>query len=122
MNVVVVLPIRPGARDRARDLLRRGPPFDPDEACLERHQAFVTEEEAVFLFEAAGREAVERLADDAALWKAAAGWIELVAGPPRLAERMYSWTRAHPPDETFFTPTPGPGDSEGGDLHEPEAP
>ena len=46
MNLVVVLPLRPGARDRARDLLRHGPPFDPDEAGLERHQAFVSETEA----------------------------------------------------------------------------
>ena len=122
MNLVVVLPIRPGARQRALELLRHGPPFDPDEACLERHQAFVTEDEAVFLFEADAREAVERLADDAELWQAVAGWTELVAEPPRLAEGVYSWVRPHPPDETFFTSTPGPGDSEGGDVFEPEAP
>jgi hypothetical protein len=119
LNLAVVLPIKPGARDRARDLLRRGPPFDPHEACLERHQAFVTEDEAVFLFEADAREAVERLADDAALWQAVDGWTELVAGPPRLAEGVYSWVRPHPPDETFFAPTPGPGDSDGGDVFGP---
>jgi hypothetical protein len=118
-NLVVVLPIRPGARDRARDLLRHGPPFDPDEAGLERHQAFVTDAEAVFLFEADSREAVERLADDATLWEAAEGWTELVAGPPRLAEGAYSWVRPHLPDTTSFEPTPGPGDSEGGDVYEP---
>jgi hypothetical protein len=118
-NLVVVLPIKPGARERAQDLLRRGPPFDPDEAGLERHQAFVTEDEVVFLFEADARDAVERLADDAALWQAAKGWTELVAGPPRLAEGVYSWARPHPADETFFAPTPGPGDSEGGDVFGP---
>jgi hypothetical protein len=119
LNLVVVLPIRPGARDRARDLLRRGPPFDPDEVGLERHQAFVSEAEVVFLFEAETGEAVERLADGAGLWEAAAGWTELVAGPPRFAEGLYSWVRPHPPDETFFMSTPGPGDSDGGDLYEP---
>ena len=71
MNLVVVLPLRPGARDRARDLLRHGPPFDPDEAGLERHQAFVSEAEAIFLFEAEARESVERLTDDSNLWEAA---------------------------------------------------
>jgi hypothetical protein len=65
------------------------------------------------------REAVERLADRAGLWEAAAGWTELVAGPPRFAEGVYSWVRPHPPDETFFMSTPGPGDSDGGDLYEP---
>ena len=87
MNLVVVLPLRPGARDRARDLLRHGPPFDPDEAGLERHQAFVSDTEVVFLFEADARQSVLRLVDDASLWEAAEGWTELVAGPPRLAER-----------------------------------
>jgi hypothetical protein len=119
LNLAVVLPIKPGARDRAQDLLRRGPPFDPHEACLERHQAFVTEDEVVFLFEADAQEAVERLADHAALWQAVSGWTALVAGPPRLAEGVYSWVRPHPPDETSFTPTPGPGDSEGGDVFGP---
>jgi hypothetical protein len=28
----------------------------------------------------------------------------------------------HPTDEAFSTPTPGPGDSDGGDVFEPEAP
>ena len=122
MNLVVVLPLRPETGDRARDLLRHGPPFDPDEAGLERHQAFVSDTEAIFLFEAEAAEAVERLADDASLWEAAAGWTELVAGPPRLAPAGYSWTRPHPPGETFFLPTPGPGDSDGGDVFEPEPP
>jgi hypothetical protein len=119
LNLVVVLPLRPGARDRARELLRHGPPFDPEEAGLERHQAFVTDDEVVFLFEGDAREAVERLADDASLWAAAEGWTELVAGPPRLAEAGYSWARPHPPDETFFAATPGPGDSDGGDVYSP---
>jgi hypothetical protein len=122
LNLVVVLPLRPEMRDRARDLLRHGPPFDPDEAGLERHQAFVSDTEAIFLFEAEAADAVERLADDASLWEAAAGWTELVAGPPRLAPAGYSWTRPHPPGETFSLPTPGPGDSDGGDVYEPEAP
>ena len=79
----------------------------------------MTDAEAVFLFEADLREAVERLADDATLWEAAEGWTELVAGPPRLAEGAYSWERPHPPDTISFEPTPGPGDSEGGDVYEP---
>ena len=122
LNLVVVLPLRPGACELARDLLRHKPPFDPDEAGLERHQAFVSDTEAVFLFEADARQSVLRLVDDSSLWEAAAGWTELVAGPPRLAETVYSWARPHPPDATFFAPTPGPGDSDGGDVHDPEVP
>jgi hypothetical protein len=120
VNVAVIVPLKAGARDRATAILDHGPPFDPASSGLERHQAYVTEAEAVFLFEADAVEAVERLADDATLWDAVEGWTELVAGPPRLAEGVYSWTRPVTPESTFFTPLPGPGDSEGGDLYGPE--
>ena len=52
-RVVVVLPLRAGARARVRALLAEGPPFDPEAAGLDRHQVFLSDREAVFLFEAA---------------------------------------------------------------------
>jgi hypothetical protein len=74
-------------------------------------QAYVTEEEVVFLLE---REAdADRLTED---------WADLSAGPPRLGEGAYSWLFPNRTDEAFFTPTPGPGDSDGGDVYEPEVP
>ncbi len=118
-RLVVVVPLAKAARDRATALLRRGPPFDPGTAGLERHHVFLTDNEAVFLFEADSPDAVEQLAADESLWAAAAGWSELVAGPPRLAEDVYSWIRAHEPEDVSFASTPGPGDSEGGDLFAP---
>ena len=105
MNLVVVLPIKPGARDRAGALLGRGPAFD---ASVE---AFVTEDEVVF-----------HVRDDADVERLAADWAELAAGPPRRAEGPYWWVQPHPTDEAFSTPTPGPGYSEGGDVFAPEAP
>jgi hypothetical protein len=120
VNLVVLLPLKPGTHDRARDLLRHGPPFEPSETGLERHEVFLAEDEAIFVFEAESEEAVDRLAADESLWKAAAGWGDLVAGPPRLAERAYSWSRPHPSEDAFFGSTPGPGDSEGGDVFAPE--
>ena len=78
---------------------------------------FLTEREAIFLFEADAQDAAERLLSDTSLWTAAATWKDLVAGPPRLAEDVYSWVRPHVPDGVVFTPTPGPGDSDGGDLY-----
>ena len=116
-RVLVVLPLQPGASTRAGELLRAGPPFDPEVVGLERHQAFLTDEEAVFLFEADEKEAAERLVSSAALSAAAAAWKDIVAGPPRLAEEAYSWVRPHVPDDVVFTPTPGPGGSDGGDLY-----
>lgn len=55
-------------------------------------------------------------ADDAS---PAGAWREYVAGEPRLAEDAYSWTRSDVPEGVSFAPTPGPGDSDGGDLYPP---
>jgi hypothetical protein len=116
-RAVVVLPLVDGAAGRAAELLRGGPPFDPDEVGLGRHQVFLTESEAIFFFEAESSEATNRLLSDASLWAAAAAWKDLVSGPPRLAEDVYSWARPRTADYISFDPTPGPGDSEGGDLY-----
>jgi len=115
-RAVVVLPLREGANARAAELLRGGPPFDPETVGLERHQVFLTENEAVFVFEADSRDAAERLAGEESFWSAVAAWKELVAGPPRLADDAYSWARPQSPDDVSFEPTPGPGNSDGGDV------
>jgi hypothetical protein len=115
-RAVVVLPLREGMSEQAAKLLRAGPPFDQEAVGLERHHAFVTEQEAVFVFEADTDEAAERLVGGASFWSAAAAWEDLVAGPPRLAAEAYSWLRPHVPDDVTFAPTPGPGDSDGGDF------
>jgi hypothetical protein len=110
------VPLVEGAQERVAELLRGGPPFDPDEIGLGRHQAFVTESEAVFLFEAESPDAGDRLLSSSRLWGAAAVWKDLVAGPPRLADNAFSWVRAPDDDQLSFEGTPGPGYSEGGDV------
>jgi hypothetical protein len=119
-RAVVVLPLKQGTREKAAQLLRKGPPFDPDEVGLERHHVFLTDTEAVFVFEADDLDAAQRLIGDDGIWNAADAWKELVAGPPRLAEDSYSWQRSHIPDDVSFAATPGQGDSDGGDLSSPE--
>ncbi|HEX9350795.1 MAG TPA: hypothetical protein VF877_05950 [Gaiellaceae bacterium] len=118
-RVVVVLPLKEGAHDRAAAVLEQGPPFDPEQAGLERHQVYLTDREAIFVFEADAADAVDRLAKDTTLWGAAAAWKELVAGPPRLAEEAFSWVQAPPIEYISSGPSPGPGDSEGGDVYSP---
>lgn len=118
-RVAVVLRLKPGIRARAEALLAEGPPFDPQAAGLERHQVFVTDDEAVFVFEASDQRVLDRLVADAPVWAAAMAWKDLVAAPPRLAETAYSWER-HERDESISSaPTPGPGDSDGGDIFPP---
>jgi hypothetical protein len=48
-------------------------------------------------------------------------WSELAGGPPRIAEDVPAWVSPDPPGHLSFTATPGPGDSEGGDVYAPRA-
>jgi hypothetical protein len=89
----VVVPLAEGAVARARELAAQGPPFDPGDTRLIRHQLLLTESEAIFVFEAESGTELEALLSQTALWAAAAAWRDLIAGPPRLAEVAYKWER-----------------------------
>jgi hypothetical protein len=117
--VVVIIPLKPGARASVTRLLKQGPPFDPVAIQnLDRHEVFLTTDEAVFVFESQlGADALAPLLADPKLWDAAAAWREYVAGPPRIAEEVFSWSRSESEDDVSFLPTPGPGDSDGGDIY-----
>jgi hypothetical protein len=118
-RMVVVVPVKESARDQVRALVAKGPPFDVRSSGLDAHHVFLTEREAIFVFEAGDRAALERLVADVELWAAADAWREYVAGEPRVAEDAYSWTRTDVPEGVSFAPTPGPGDSDGGDVYPP---
>ena len=93
-SVAVVVPLKAGSVENARALVREGPPFDPA-VRFERHHVFVSEREAVFVFEGEGvKRAVEQLARVPAVWKAATAWSECLDGPPRIAEEGYAWPRS----------------------------
>jgi hypothetical protein len=117
-RLVVVLPIKPAASEEVRALLAAGPPFDPAGIeGLERHEVLVTANEVVFVFESGlGTDALAGLLSQADIWQAAATWQEHVDGPPRVAERVFSWSRPDEPGDLSYLPTPGPGDSDGGDI------
>jgi hypothetical protein len=116
---VVVVPLQEGAQDRVRALLRGGAPFDLDASGLRSHQVFLTASEAVFYFDGDTLNAVEKLSAEPHLWTVASEWKDVIAGSPRVAQEAYSWVRPASPGDAMFAPTPGPGDSEGGDLFAP---
>jgi hypothetical protein len=126
-RVAVVVPIRKSKLDKVRDLLEAGPPFDPERVGLGRHQVFLTDHEAIFLFESAPGFILSRLLTDRAVWSSAAAWRDCVAGAPRVANPFFSWASAPVTGEAFatldeglvFGATPGPGDSDGGDVYSP---
>ena len=77
-----------------RALLAAGPPFDPEALGLDRHQVFLTASEAIFVFESTlGAGALEALLRDPTLWQQATAWHEHLAGPPKIAEDVFSWAR-----------------------------
>jgi hypothetical protein len=93
-RIAIVLPLKAGAHDAVLTLLTAGPPFDPEALGLDRHQVFLTESDAVFIFESdLGAAALESLVEDPELWQRAAAWQDYLAGPPQIAEDVFSWSR-----------------------------
>ena len=90
-RVAVVVPLKPGARAKARALLATGPPFDPTALGLARHEVFLTDDEAVFVFEGVPAALLSRIADQSDIWAAADAWQPLIAGPLRYADPAYTW-------------------------------
>ena len=92
---LVLLPIRAGKDDQVRALLEQGPPFDPERVGLRQHHAFVADHHVVFLFEAErDLPSVRQLLSGGELWRAAAAWRATIAGPPLVAQPVYSWSAA----------------------------
>jgi len=118
-RLAVVVPVRKGKHDKAQRLLAEGPPFDPEHVGLERHEVFLGERDAIFVFDATSDVSLAKLLADAALWASAAAWHDVADGPPRLVRAFYAWEAIRAPDDVFFAPTPGPGDSDGGDIYAP---
>jgi len=119
-RLVVIVPLKPGTRERVDELLREGPPFDVEKTQFDRHHVLVTDREVVFVFEAEEQSHTLQLSgEDPAVWRAAEAWQECMAERPRVASTAYSWMRTGAPAGMSFEPTAGPGDSEGGDVYPP---
>ncbi len=103
-RTAVVVPLAPGSEAAVRTLLAAGPPFDPRQLGLERHEVYVTPREVVFVVESRRAAGLEDLLAEPGLWQGAAAWIEHVAGPPRVAETAYSWARPPEIDESLLPP------------------
>jgi hypothetical protein len=93
--VAVVVPIRRGTAEAAKQLIDEGPPFDVEGLGLERHHVFVGEREVVFFFEGdSAAAAVDALSCSPDVLKAVVRWRRILGGRPRLAEGRFGWTRA----------------------------
>lgn len=90
-KATVVVPLKEGVIERVRKLVAQGPPFDPAESPLTRHELLLTPQEAIFVVEAETEDALRALLNQLDIWAAAAACAELVAGAPRLADIAYAW-------------------------------
>jgi hypothetical protein len=95
-RATLIVPLKEGALARVRELAGQGPPFDPANTPLTRHQLLLTEREAIFVFEAQGDAGLAAVLGQLDVWAAAVAWQDLVEGPPRMAEVAYSWERPEP--------------------------
>lgn len=89
-KLVVVLPLAPGMREVARDVVAEGPPFDPAGLGITEHEVFLSDAEAVFTFALAeGPETLERLLAQEDFWSVVSTWERIASGRPRIAEVAY---------------------------------
>ena len=92
-RLMIVARLRKGAREEAEGLIANGPPFDPEELGFDRHAAYLTASESLFLFEAPEVEwIVNDMIDDPRLSAAFDPWRKLVDGTPRLARERFHWS------------------------------
>jgi hypothetical protein len=93
-RIAVVLPIKRGMGEAARELAEQGPPFELEGLGLERQHVFVSEREVVFFFEGEkAADTVDALVRSPGLLIAAVRWRRVLASRPRLAEERFGWAR-----------------------------
>jgi hypothetical protein len=93
-RVAVVVPLKPGVYEEAARLVASGPPFTLADSPLDGHCVYLTDREALFVFE--GPEAqhvVEAIIGEASVWQAATEWRDLLADKPRVADSVFAWHR-----------------------------
>lgn len=93
-KVLVIAALKPGAGQKARELVAAGPGFSPADVDLSRHDVFVSSDFVGFLFESTSVEVtLHDLLDNPLLIGEFGKWGPLLDGPPRLCPMAYTWQR-----------------------------
>jgi hypothetical protein len=94
-SLAVVVPLAEGRCDVVREFLDEGPPFDPGAIGLEKHAVYLTEREAIFVFETEqGVEALERILAEPEVWDVVGAWERCACEEPRVATAIFDWRRS----------------------------
>lgn len=94
---VVTTRLKPGAARAAEDLLSRGPPFDPAEAGLSAHAAYLTDDRVFLVFEGEAAHAkalklARRHVVEVSRWQDLVWELpSVVADVPPAARCLYRW-------------------------------
>jgi hypothetical protein len=81
-----------GSRERAAEIIAKGPPYGLQLAGFRRHSVFLAELTVVFVFEGRGIEGLVRdLVNDPARSAAFSVWAPLLEGTPVLAREEFYW-------------------------------
>lgn len=95
-SLAIVVPLSEGCCDVVRDFIDEGPPFEPSKIGLAGHRVFLTDREAIFVFETEeGVTAFERILAEPELWDVIGSWEHCISDEPRIAAPVYEWP-AHP--------------------------
>ena len=95
-RLAVTAKLKPDSSDRASELIKEGPPFDPAAAGFDRHAVYFGNDEVVFVFEAeSADQLVQNVVNDPAISAAFGAWGPLLDGVPTLARPVYHWERTN---------------------------
>ena len=94
-RLMIVARLRDDAYDEAEITAPRRAALRPERSGLERHAAYLTAGEVVFVFEGPEVEwKVNELVDDPRIARVLRPWEKLIDGTPRLAHERFYWSRA----------------------------
>ncbi len=95
-RLAVTAKLKPKTAERALELIKSGPPFDPFATGFDRHAVYLGNDEVVFVFEAANVEKImQTVVDDPAISAAFGAWGPLLDGTPALARPVYHWEKTN---------------------------
>lgn len=101
VEVAVAVRFDPRRRERVREVIAEGPPFDPAALGLQRHEVYLGERDAFFVLTGPHAEqTLERAIREPSFWRAGLVWRRLLVGRPRVVdaardvrgELVYRWT------------------------------
>ena len=96
-NVAIIARLKDGCEVQAAELLAEGPPFDLEEHGFDRHVAYLSSGEVMFVFEGVDVDAtLDDMVGDPfipALADALDRWRPLIEGDPRVARAAFEWNR-----------------------------